>query len=136
MKILSQCGASPIGRGARFPNGMVGVRVPRALSMSSPRLGHYRRPHRILRRLDPAHVQHGKEPSLLASLYRGRPSVSARSPRGVAFEVEDVHHALPYRRTRIRLFDWHGLSKRGRAAVLGFDSPLKLVHAAHWNRHA
>jgi hypothetical protein len=45
----------------------------------------------------------------------------------MAGQVEYVNDALPNHRTSMRLFDGDGLSKRGRAAVLGFDRDPKLT---------
>jgi hypothetical protein len=34
----------------------------------------------------------------------------------MAFQVEDVHDAIPRRNSLVRLFDWHGLHQSSRAA--------------------
>ena len=56
----------------------------------------------------------------------------------MALQIEYVNDALPNYRTSVRFFDGHGLGKRGRATVLGFDSVLKGDdgYFCHWNRHA
>src|SRR6266446_3063410 len=73
-------------------------------------------------------MQHGKEPALVAPLYRGRPGIGTGGRR-MPGEVKDVHDAFPHCSAVMRFFDGHSLDKRSPAAVLGFDGAFKLVGA-------
>ena len=90
-------------------------------------LRHDSRPHRLDRRRDCPHMQHGKEPPFGAALNRRRPGVGTASPN-VARQVKDVNDALPYRRALECLFDGHRLRELGRAAVLALDGLAELIY--------
>ena len=68
-------------------------------------------------------MQHGKEPPLVASLYRRRPGVGFVG-LGMAVNSENVNDTVPYGFTLEYFFDRRRLDKRSRAAVLCFDGAL------------
>lgn len=83
-------------------------------------------PNCILRRPNPAQMQHRKDTPFVASLYRRRPRIGP-CRFGVPLKVENLNHAVPYCLAPEGFFDRDGFDVRCVAAVLGLQCRPQLL---------
>ncbi len=88
--------------------------------------GHDRRPHSVRWRLDRSHMQHGKEPTLIASFNRRRPRIGSRR-FWVPGEVKDLDYAFPDCRAGMDFLYRHGLDEGRLTAMLVLHGGPQLI---------